>query len=86
MLDNALDSSFTTVENDGLNVQVDSNTSIKDETSYVSCKMCKTRKNQNRKLKRAQKKLEQDLKSRDHQIEVLELDKKHAQRKQKVRP
>ena len=85
MLDDALDSSFTTVENDGLDAQVDSNTSIQDETSYVCCKMCKKRKNQIRKLKRAQKKLEQKLKSRDHQIEALELDKKHAQRKQKVR-
>ena len=84
MSDDALDSSFTTVENDDLvlDARVDSDTSMQDKTSsYVSCKTCNKRKNQIRKLKRTQRKLEQDLKSRNDQIEALKLEKRNVQSK-----
>ena len=82
MSDDALDSSFTTVENDDLvlDERVDSDTSMQDKKlSYVSCKTCNKRKNQIRKLKRTQRKLEQDLKSRNDQIEALKLEKRNVQ-------
>lgn len=87
MSDDTLDSSFTTVENDDLvlDARVDSDTSMQDKTpsyqSYVSCKTCNKRKNQIRKLKRTQRKLEQDLKSRNDQIEALKLEKRNVQSK-----
>ncbi len=76
MSGDALDSSFTTTENDDWESQIGSSTSTQKETPPVSCKMCRSRMKKIRKLQRKKWKLQRELKSRDEQVETLESEKR----------
>ena len=83
--DMALDSSFNTIGSDDLETCASLNAPTQDETPPNPCKMCKKRKNQIRKLKRTQWKLEKKLVSRNDRIEALELEKKRAESRQNLK-